>query len=83
MFEEDFFIDQLQRLGKRDSKHSYTKITNIDFGRKVVNRIPNMKANDINVLVYNFVDMLSHSYMKVIKELADDDKISFFNSLLV
>ena len=76
MFEEDFFIDQLQRLGKRDSKHSYTKITNIDFGRKVVNRIPNMKANDINVLVYNFVDMLSHAStdMKVIKELADDDK---------
>jgi len=75
MFEEDFFVDQLQRLGKRESKHSYTKITNIDFGRKVVNRIPNMKANDINVIVYNFVDMLSHARtdMKVIKELADDD----------
>ncbi len=75
MFEEDFFVDQLQRLGKRDSKHSYTKITNIDFGRKVVARIPNMKANDINVIVYNFVDMLSHARtdMKVIKELADDD----------
>ena len=75
MFEEDFFVDQLQRLGKRESKHSYTKITNIDFGRKVVPRIPNMKANDINVIVYNFVDMLSHARtdMKVIKELADDD----------
>ena len=34
-----------------------------------------MKANDINVIVYNFVDMLSHARtdMKVIKELADDD----------
>ena len=75
MFEEDFFIDQLQRFGKKDCKHSYTKITNIDFGRKVVNRIPNLKANDINVIVYNFVDMLSHARtdMKVIKELADDD----------
>ena len=75
MFEEDFFVDQLQRLGKRESKHSYTKITNIDFGRKVVARIPNMKANDINVIVYNFVDMLSHARtdMKVIKELAADD----------
>ena len=75
MFEEDFFIDQLQRLGRRDSRHSYTKITNIDFGRKVVNRIPNMKSNEINVIVYNFVDMLSHARtdMKVIKELADDD----------
>ncbi len=75
MFEEDFFVDQLQRLGKRESKHSYTKITNIDSGRKIVARIPNMKANDINVIVYNFVDMLSHARtdMKVIKELADDD----------
>ena len=75
MFEEDFFVDQLQRLRIKYSKHSYTKITNIDFGRKVVNRIPNMKTNDINVIVYNFVDMLSHARtdMKVIKELADDD----------
>ena len=34
-----------------------------------------MKANDNNVIVYNFVDMLSHARtdMKVIKELADDD----------
>ena len=34
-----------------------------------------MKVNDINVIVYNFVDMLSHARtdMKVIKELADDD----------
>ena len=34
-----------------------------------------MKSNDINVIVYNFVDMLSHARtdMKVIKELADDD----------
>ena len=55
MFEEDFFVDQLQGWEKR-FKHSYTKITNIDSGRKE-NRIPNMKVNDINVIVYNFVDM--------------------------
>ena len=34
-----------------------------------------MKYNNLNVIVYNFVDMLSHARteMKVIKELADDD----------
>ena len=34
-----------------------------------------MNSNEINVIVYNFVDMLSHARtdMKVIKELADDD----------
>ena len=75
MFEEDFLKDQLQRLGKGSCKSSYTKITNIEFGRKVINRIPNMKNNELNVIVYNFVDMLSHARtdMKVIKELADDD----------
>jgi len=75
MFEEDFLIDQLRRLDYNDVKSSYTKITNIDFGRKVINRVDNMKHNDLNVIVYNFVDMLSHARteMKVIKELADDD----------
>ena len=75
MFEEEFLLDNLQMLGKGDSKASYTKITNIDIGRKAVNKIPNMKNNALNVIVYNFVDMLSHARtdMKVIKELADDD----------
>jgi len=75
MFEEDFLIDQLKRLNYNNVKSSYTKITNIDFGRKVINKIDNMKHNDLNVIVYNFVDMLSHARtdMKVIKELADDD----------
>ncbi|MBT4882135.1 MAG: PglZ domain-containing protein [Flavobacteriales bacterium] len=75
MFEAEFLADNLQRLGKGSCKHSYTKITNIDTGRKVVNKISNMKNNDLNVIVYNFVDMLSHARtdMKVIKELADDD----------
>ena len=75
MFEAEFLADNLQRLGQGSCKHSYTKITNIEFGRKVVNQIPNMKNNDLNVIVYNFVDMLSHARtdMKMIKELADDD----------
>jgi DNA-binding response OmpR family regulator len=75
LFEAEFLADNLQRLGKGSCKHSYTKITNLDAGRKVINKISNMKNNDLNVIVYNFVDMLSHARtdMKVIKELADDD----------
>ena len=75
MFEEEFLNENLKRNFKEDIKYSYTKITNIDFGRKIVSRIPNMKNNTLNVIVYNFVDMLSHARtdMKVIKELADDD----------
>ena len=83
MFEEDFLRDQLQRLGHGDYKMSYSKITNINFGKKVVNQIGNMKHNQLNVIVYNFVDMLSHARtdMKVIKELAEDD--SAYRSLTV
>ena len=75
MYEEEFLLANLQMLGKGSSKVSYTKITNLDAGRKVVATVPNMKTNALNVIVYNFVDMLSHARtdMKVIKELADDD----------
>ena len=83
MFEEDFLKDQIKRLNLQNNKSSYTKITNIDYGRKVINKIDNMKHNNLNVIVYNFVDMLSHARteMKVIKELADDD--SAYRSLTV
>ncbi|MDA1009137.1 MAG: bifunctional response regulator/alkaline phosphatase family protein [Bacteroidetes bacterium] len=75
MYEEEFLLANLQMLGKGSSKVSYTKITNLDAGRKAVATVPNMKTNALNVIVYNFVDMLSHARtdMKVIKELAEDD----------
>ena len=75
MYEKEFLLNNLQMLGKGGAKVSYTKITNLDVGRKVLNKISNMQTNELNVIVYNFVDMLSHARtdMKVIKELADDD----------
>lgn len=75
MFEEQFLTDQLQRLGKGHIKTSYNKITNIDAGRKLADNMQNLSHNQLNVIVYNFVDMLSHARtdMKVIKELAEDD----------
>jgi hypothetical protein len=75
MFEEDFFKGQLKRMGKADLKYSYTKITNNHDGQKLVDNIHNMLENDINIIVYNFVDMLSHARteMEVLKELAGDE----------
>ena len=75
MFEEQFLQAQLQRLGKGGLKLSYHKITNIDTGKKLVDNMQNLMRNDLNVIVYNFVDMLSHARtdMKVIKELAEGD----------
>jgi hypothetical protein len=74
MFEEDFLSDNLRRNGF-SGKFSYNKITNLTNGKKLVDNFSNLLQNNLNVIVYNFVDMLSHARtdMEVIRELADDD----------
>jgi CheY-like chemotaxis protein len=75
LFEEDFFRSQLQRLKRQDLKFSYTKVLNYQAGQDLVNNIHNLMGNDLNVIVYNFVDMMSHARteMEVLKELAGDE----------
>jgi CheY-like chemotaxis protein len=74
MHEKEFLEANLTRLGKK-VKWSYTKITNLDAGRKLLDTMNELKENDVNFIVYNFVDMLSHARteMEVIRELADDE----------
>lgn len=74
MHEETFMNDTLKRF-KKDWKSSYVKITNHNDGKNLVESIPNMMQNKFNVIVYNFVDMLSHARteMEMIRELADDE----------
>jgi len=76
LFEDDFLKAQLKRLRKDNLKTSYTKILNHNDGQQLVNNIHNLLNNDLNVIVYNFVDMLSHARteMEVLKELAGDEK---------
>jgi len=73
-FEEFFMQEQLKRQNK-DIKMSYNKITNHNAGKKLAENISNLMQNKLNVIVYNFVDMLSHARtdMEVIRELADDE----------
>lgn len=73
-FEGELLGELLKRFGK-DVKHSYHKILNLNAGRKLVETLPNLAGNPLNVVVYNFVDMLSHARteMEVIRELADDE----------
>lgn len=74
LHEQDFLADQLVRF-KKNLKFTYTKITNNNHGRDLIDNIYNMLTNDLNVIVYNFVDMLSHARteMDVLKELASDE----------
>ncbi len=75
LFEEQFFRAQLKRLKKDDLRCSYTKITHHNDGQHLLNNIHNLLNNDLNIIVYNFVDMLSHARteMEVLKELAGDE----------
>ncbi|TQI70682.1 response regulator receiver domain-containing protein [Gramella sp. Hel_I_59] len=75
LHESDFLREQLKRLGK-DLRYEYHKITSLKAGRKLADNFKSQKSNDLTVVVYNFVDMLSHSKteMEVIKELASNDK---------
>ena len=75
LHEEEFLKEQLKRNRLGDIKYSYTKITNNNDGQKLVENMHNLLQNDFNVIVYNFVDMLSHARteMEVLKELAGDE----------
>ena len=82
--------DLLKRNLKRqniDIKFSYSKIINHDDGKKLLRNLPSFKKNNLNVIVFNFVDMLSHARteMEMIKNLAYDESsyrsltLSWFN----
>ena len=75
LHEEAFLADNIKRTLRKDCKFSYHKILNIDEGRSLNDSINNLMGNELNVVVYNFVDMLSHARtdMQMIRELASDD----------
>lgn len=74
--EQLFLRNQLKHLSLDKLKTQYIKITNNDDARSMEENIHNCLSNDLTVIVYNFVDMLSHARteMEVLKELAGDEK---------
>lgn len=76
LYEDKFLEEQIKRLNIHHLTHEYIKITNLKAGKKLAESFKTKAQNDLTVLVYNFVDMLSHSKteMEVVKELASDDK---------
>lgn len=73
-FEGELFGEQLKRYGK-NIKYSYNKVLNLQAGKRLYEQMPNLMQNKVNIIVYNFVDMLSHARteMEIIRELADDE----------
>lgn len=75
LYEKQFLGDHLKHLKMNNIKWDYLKITNNDDGKSMEDNIHNYLRNDLTVIVYNFVDMLSHARteMEVLKELASDE----------
>ena len=76
LFEAELLDKQVERVFREKPKVQYIKITNAAKGQELEDKIHDYFHNDLTVIVYNFIDMLSHARteMEVLKELAGDEK---------
>ena len=72
--EEELLKIQMSRIGKGFS-YSYDKINNQKAAKKISDNFSNLKNYDLNVVIFNFVDILSHARTEteVVKELVNDE----------
>ena len=75
LYEKDLLLEQLKTLSCPQDI-SFNKVFNLEHGQKMVNRLNEFLSKSLNVIIYNFVDILSHAKtdMKMIKELANNEK---------
>lgn len=75
MNEKDLIQSQLQRFRKSYS-FSYHKVNESAYCEKLIEQLPRLDANQLNVIVLNFIDMLSHARTesKMMRELANDEQ---------
>ncbi|MBN1952551.1 MAG: bifunctional response regulator/alkaline phosphatase family protein [Bacteroidales bacterium] len=73
-FEKELLLEQLQRNGLK-SRLYYEKIFSNRNCSKLIENLNGVMQNDLIVLVYNFVDMLSHANTdtEMVRELASTD----------
>lgn len=72
--EEPLIRTQIERF-RRHNTFSYHKINGTAGGEKIVERLNELLRNDLNVIVVNFIDMLSHARTesKMVRELANTE----------
>ena len=73
--EEALLKTQFDRFRKKYS-FSFNKVFESSYCQKVIDQLPRMDGNNLNVVVLNFIDMLSHARTesKMMRELANDEK---------
>ena len=72
--EEPLIRTQIQRYRRHDS-FSYHKVNDSVGADRLLDRLNELMKNDLNVIVVNFIDMLSHARTesKMVRELADNE----------
>jgi len=86
-YEEQLLRKQLVRHGRKEKLY-FDKVSGIRMDRRITDNLNNILENDLSVMVFNFVDMISHARteMDMIKELASNEKayrsltLSWFNN---
>lgn len=70
---ESPLIQTLIERYRKKYKFSYHKINDSSYGERMVQNFSNLENNNLNVIVLNFVDMLSHARTesKMLRELAN------------
>lgn len=84
--EEELLRKQLIRFGRKE-KLFFDKISGVKSEKRIVENLKGILENELSVMVFNFVDMISHARteMDMIRELARDEKayrsltLSWFN----
>lgn len=75
-FEKEFLEDQMKRIGLSDLTTQYYKILNSDFEKKILDDFHQYKNKNLTVIVYNFIDILSHAKTdnRIVSQMIRDDK---------
>ena len=66
---------QLERYRRAATRFSYHKVNDSAGADKLLQQFKQMEGNDLNVLVINFIDMLSHARTesRMVRELANNE----------
>ena len=72
--EEPLIRTQLERYRRHDT-FSYHKINTSSEAEHFIQQLNTLKRNDLNVVVFNFIDMLSHARTesRMVRELANNE----------
>lgn len=73
-YEEDFLRRQLQQTGK-PYKYTFDKLVRPEHGKRLLDTIDRLSNADLSVVIYNFLDILSHARTEseIIRELAEEE----------